>query len=156
MKNVTNNDKLASFLNSYHALMDYLRMVASYPNEFSIFITKHSKDEENAILRVSIIRNVIEDAENTGKIYDNKSILPNELIIPAINGIRDDFRDNHKISYACIAPDTSMQILKNTNFKLSIAISDNDELEMARKYNHDINTNPYRTKETKKLIRENK
>ena len=147
------NDKelLSSFLDSYHSLMDYLRKVAAYPNEFSIFITKHKKDENNQILRVSIIRSVIEDRENSGPILDNKTILPNELIMSAINGIRDDFRDNHEISYACVSPDTKLQTLQNTNFKLSITIDNNEELEEAIKYNGEINRNPNRMR-----IRENK
>lgn len=148
-----NKNKLNSFLNSYHALMDYLRMEASYPNEYAIYITKHKKDEDHQILRVSIIRNVIEDRENSGPILDNKTILSNELIIPAINGIRDDFRDNHEISYAGISPDTKYQFLQNTNFKLSISIDSNEEYEEALKYNNAIMRNPNRTEETKKLVR---
>ena len=156
-----NNDKelLNSFLDSYHTIMDYLRKIAAYPNEFNIFITKHKVDDFHQAIRISIIRNVIEDLDSSGHILDNRSTLPNELILSAINGIRDDFRDNHEISYACISPDSNFQTLQNTNFKLSIAIYDNEELMEAQNYNREINRNPNRFKDKNTalmLIREKK
>ena len=142
------NDKeiLNRFLNSYHSTMDYLRMIATYPSEFTIFIAKYDNKEnkDHTVLRISIIRNVIEDRDNSGHYLDIPTTLPNDLIIPAINGIRDDFRDNHEISYASISGDSKYQFLQNTHFKLSISIDNNEELEEAKKYNSEINCNPNR------------
>ena len=142
------NDKelLNSFLNSYHSTMDYLRLIAAYPSEFTIFIAKYKKinDENHTTLRISIIRNVIEDRDNTGHYLDIPTVLPDELILPAINGIRDDFKENHEIMYAGISGDSKYQFLQNTHFKLSISIDSNEELEEAKKYNRIINCNPNR------------
>lgn len=150
------NDKeiLNRFLNSYHSTMDYLRMIAAYPSEFTIFIAKYNNkdNKDHTVLRISIIRNVIEDRDNSGHYLDIPTTLPNDLIIPAINGIRDDFRDNHEISYASISGDTKYQFLENTNFVLKISIDSNEEYEEAKKYNGEINRNPNRF-DNKTLVR---
>ncbi len=147
-----NKEVLNSFLNSYHSMMDYLRIIASYPNEFNIFITKYKKDEDNQVLRISIIRMVPEDLDQSGHYLDLPTILPNEMILSAINGIRDDFKDNHEIMYAGISGDSKYQFLQNTHFKLSISIDGNEEFEEAKRYNQEINSNPNRFNDKNKAL----
>jgi len=147
-------EKLKAFLLIYQSHMNYARLTASLPNQFFIHVSKIIVNDKEQELHVTIVNNLPKLRNDEKKQLDSRITLPSDLIVSAINGIRDDFRENHEISYACVSPDTKIQILQNTNFKLSISIDSNEELEEARKYNHEINIKPNRT--TLMRRRENK
>ena len=143
-------ERLKAFLMLYYSEMNLSRLTATKDSKYFIHISKEVLNNNEQQLHM-VIMNI---NKNLKKIQlDETIILPNELISLAVNGIRDDFRDNHEIKFVSITPDCSFQKFNNTIFELSISIDSNEEYEEALKYNNAIMRNPNRTEETKKLVR---
>lgn len=141
--------ELEGFLSFYKRIVDNASINIYGNNQHNNFYTY-----------ITIARSDIEDDENNEYIIIStitaKNNIPNsnsvnpvpikrELVLQAINLIRDDFRYNHEIEYIRFSPDYKLQIFKNKNLELKICIYSNEELENAKEYNYEINRDPNRT-----------
>lgn len=136
------NEIRERFFVSYKSFVDCLMLTHNEYNGdgmYSILVLK--KKGRDGLSRISIsIRNT---HSNRGMLneFSNNAILPDVMATQLIEDIREDFKENHVISYSIVNPRDHIQTLQNTKFSLNIVLNTEQELEEAMNFNSRINGN---------------
>ena len=136
------NETKERFFASYKSFVDCLMFTHTGYGMYSILVSKRS--ESDGLSKISItIRNCYVSKGIINE-FSNNAILPDRMIEELIKEIREDFRDNHVISYSVVNPRDYVQTLQNTKFSLNIVLNTKQELEEAMNFNSKINCNSRR------------
>lgn len=132
------------FFKSYKSFIDFVSITHSDYSMYSILVLK--KPTFNDLSKVSVIIRNCYDANGTENEYACNVILTHEDASKLIDNIREDFRDNHYITYSTVNERTLVQTLQNTNFSLNIKLNNENEYQKAYIFNKNINNNIERHK----------
>lgn len=134
-----------AFYNTYKSYMDFLRLTNQGKEMFYILILR--KPLDNDLTNVDIVINGLNPSiEGHSYKFKNNVILNSKEAKELIDEIRDDFKMYHIISYCTINESEAIQRMQNTNYTLNINLINEEEIEEALIYNHEINTNKNRKK----------
>lgn len=133
-----------SFFLSYKAFIDCIMLTHNEYSMYSILVLKRKTYGD--LSRISITVRNSHNSEGMLNEYSNNIVLPNEIAEALLNDIRNDFTDNHDISYSSVNPITFVQTLQNTKFSLNIKLNNEHEYEEAIAFNDKINSNIKRYK----------
>lgn len=134
-----------SFFNSYKSFIDFIMLTNADEKMYNILVLRNPINENITNVNVTI-RN---SNNNTSEYYNEftcNMILNNDDANSLINDIREDFKENHYISYSSVNRMLSIQTLQNTKFSLNIKLLNNSEYEEAIIFNSKINQDNSRHK----------
>lgn len=142
------------FFTAYKNTVDYILLTCKEYSMYNIYVSKIVKDEDHAIVSISVNNNrynkhaserIYEDKKNNSYFtYSNNITLPANEAEELIDSIREDFEYNHVIVYSSVNPASMIQTLQNTRFSLYIKLNNEEELEKAMNLNSRINTDEER------------
>lgn len=125
-----------SFFNSYKAFVDFIMVTNTKYGMYSVLLFK--KKTYNNLVRVNIIIRNFNNDENMNNDFSASVTLNALEANNLIDEIRDNFKNNHIITYSTVNPRTRFQTLQNTKFSLNIKLEDEYELEKAYSFNDTI------------------
>lgn len=133
------NKKKNVFFNSYKAFMDYLMVVSDTPNEYGIYVLNRGVNKDTSNLSVSIYKNMYVNNRDYNIAYNNNITLSKDSINELVNAIRNDFIENHYITYASLNEEEMTQTIQNTRFSLVFKLNTYTDLLEAHETNRSIN-----------------
>ena len=133
-----------SFFISYKAFIDCIMLTHNEYSMYSILVLK--KNDYGDLSRVTIIVRNSYNGEYMFNEYSNTIVLPVELADTLINDIRNDFYENHYITYSSVNPRTYFQTLQNSKFSLNIKLNNEHEYEEAINFSDKINVHDKRSR----------
>lgn len=125
------------FFDSYKSFVNCMMITHNEYSMYSILVLKRNTYNDLSIVSI-VIRNS-HNGDGMLNEFSNNVILSKEEAHNLIDDIRNDFRDNHDISYSGVNTRTCIQTLQNTKFSLNIKLTDEIELEEAMEFNNKIN-----------------
>lgn len=131
------------FFRCYKSYIDYIG-ITNIESMYNILVLR--KPIYNNLTKVTVIIRNYYTGEDTPNEFSTNVILTNEEVINLINDIREDFKNNHYITYATLNTQNFIQTMQNTNFSLNIKLYSIEEYEEAIKFNSKINCDGTRHK----------
>ena len=135
-----NNYKLIreSFFNSYKSFIDIILLSNTQNNLYNILILK--KQLPNNLTKINV---VIRSNHNNDEIYHHElsssMVLNKEEAKTLIDDIRNDFIENHYITYTSINPKSLIQTIQNKVLSLNIKLTNIEEYTSAINFNNETN-----------------
>lgn len=129
-----------SFFNSYKSFIDIILLSNTQNNLYNILILK--KQLQNNLTKINV---VIRSNHNNDEIYHHElssnMVLNNEEANILIDDIRNDFINNHYITYSTVNLKPLIHTIQNKVLSLNIKLTNIEEYESAIKFNDKINKN---------------
>ena len=132
-----------SFFDSYKSFINFIENIQEEHSICIILVLKR-KNKDNDLSTVDVI---VRNSNNDGRKYNEFSsyiTLPDTYANILVDDIRNDFKNNHYISYTSLNPRTHIQTLQNTKFTLNIKLYNQNEYEEAITFNQEVNSSKRR------------
>lgn len=136
------------FFTSYKSFITCIMMTNKQQNTYNILILRKLTEQNLCNINIIINSGYNNNSESYHELKSNITLNMEEAY-NLINDIRNDFKDNHYISYSAINPKNLIQVLQNTRFSLNIKLLNKEEYEDAMNFNNKINSNKSRHKALK-------
>ena len=149
-KEVVKNYYLEDYINTIRYILTFDEDVN---NKYNVYIENKASDNGMSSLLIRIISNKIGNVK--GDLLLNKEIkgfVPSDVANEIVNEIRNHFAENHYIVYSSVNTISETQMLQNERFVVNIKLNNEEEVQEALTFNHNINSNDRHATRVLKMI----
>ena len=149
-KEVVKNYYLEDYINTIRYILTFDEDVN---NKYSVYIENKISDNGMSSLLIRIISDKLGNVN--GDLLLNKEIkgfVPSDVANEIVNEIRNHFAENHYIVYSSVNTINRIQILQNERFAVNIKLNDEEEVQEALTFNHNINSKDRHATRVLKMI----
>lgn len=149
-KEVVKNYYLEDYINTIRYILTFDEDVN---NKYSVYIENKISDNGMSALLIRIISDKLGNVN--GDLLLNKEIkgfVPSDVANEIVNEIRNHFAHNHYIVYSSVNTISEIQVLQNERFAVNIKLNNEEEIQEAYVFNHNINSKDRHATRVLKMI----